>query len=59
MRDGLDLAFNGFPSPRDTTVPQTFSFASSAVDRTANLASLAASMTNFHPDFGFRPNQLR
>ena len=59
VRDGLDLAFSGFPAPRDTTVPQTFTFASSAVARTANLASLASSVSNFDPTFGFRTNQLR
>jgi hypothetical protein len=59
VRDGLDLAFNGFPSPRDTTVPQTFTFPSSPLDRTANLASLAGSVSDANPLYGFRTNQLR
>jgi hypothetical protein len=59
VRDGLDLAFSGFPPPRQSTVPQTFTFASAAVARTANLASMAGSVSGFEPEFGFRPNQLR
>ena len=59
IRDGLDLAFNGFPAPRDTTVPQTFSFTPAAADRVANLASMAGSVTDFSAEFGYRPNQLR
>jgi hypothetical protein len=59
LRDGLDLAYIDFPSPRDTTVPQTFTFAASASDRVANLASMASSVTDFSAEWGFRPNQLR
>lgn len=59
LRDGLDLAYIDFPAPRDTTVPQTFSFAASASDRVANLASLAGSVTDFSAEWGFRPNQIR
>jgi hypothetical protein len=59
VRDGLDLAFSGFPPPRQSTVPQTFTFAPALVARTANLASMAGSVSGFEPEFGFRPNQLR
>jgi hypothetical protein len=59
IRDGLDLAYSGFPAPRDTTVPQTFSFTPSANARVANLASMAGSVTDFSAEWGFRPNQLR
>jgi hypothetical protein len=59
VRDGLDLAFSGFPPPRQSTVPQTFTFAPAPVARTANLASMAGSVSGFEPEFGFRPNQLR
>ena len=59
VRDGLDLAYIDFPSPRDTTVPQTFTFAASANPRVANLASLAGSVSDFSAEWGFRPNQLR
>lgn len=58
VRDGTDLAYSGFPAPRDTTVPQTFTFAASPVDRVANLASFAGSVSNFDPQYGFRPNRL-
>jgi hypothetical protein len=59
VRDGVDLAFSGFPAPRQSTVPQTFTFAPALVARTANLASMAGSVSGFEPEFGFRPNQLR
>jgi hypothetical protein len=59
IRDGLDLAYIGFPAPRDTTVPQTFSFAASTESRIANLASMAGSVSDFSAEFGFRPNQLK
>jgi hypothetical protein len=59
VRDGVDLAYSGFPAPRQSTVPQTFTFAPALVARTANLASMAGSVSGFEPEFGFRPNQLR
>jgi hypothetical protein len=59
VRDGLDLAFSGFPPPRQSTVPQTFTFAPALVARTANLASMAGSVSGFEAELGFRPNQLR
>ncbi len=59
VRDGLDLAYSDFPSPRDTTVPQTFTFGASATDRVANLAAMAGSVSDFDPQWGFRPNRLR
>ena len=59
IRDGLDLAYNGFPAPRDTTIPQTFSFTPAAADRVGNLASMAGSVSDFSAQWGYRPNQLR
>lgn len=44
LKDGLDLAFANFPSPLDTTVPQTFTFPAAAVARTASLNTLAGSI---------------
>jgi hypothetical protein len=46
IRDGQDLAFADFASPLDTTVPQTFSFASAGQTRTASLGVLAGSVSN-------------
>lgn len=37
VRDGLDLAFINFPGLRNTTVPQTFTFAPAAIDRVATM----------------------
>ena len=36
IRDGLDNAFINFPEPRQSTVPQTITFAPAGVDRVAN-----------------------
>jgi hypothetical protein len=44
IRDGLDLAFFNFPEPRQTTVPQTFSFVPSSSDRVADLVIFATSV---------------
>jgi hypothetical protein len=55
LRDGEDLAFAGFASPLDTTVPQTFTFASSGVSRSGTLGVLAGSVAG--PDLaGLRGN---
>ena len=37
VRDGMDLAFQGFSAPLDTTVPQTLTYASAAADRGASV----------------------
>jgi hypothetical protein len=52
--DGLDLAFFGFPEPRQTTVPQTFAFAPAAVDRISSLAMFFGSVSHD----GLRPNEI-
>lgn len=58
IRDGVDLAFFEFPSPRDTTVPQTFAFDPSAFDRTAEIKLMASSVEGiFNPDNG-RPTVI-
>ena len=51
--DGNDCAYYAFTPPLDTTVPQTFTFAASGMDREATLAVLASSV---EPN---RPNVLR
>lgn len=50
LRDGADLAYHLFPEPRRTTVPQTFTFAAEAADRTADLAMMAASVGHQRPN---------
>ena len=58
IRDGVDLAFFDFPSPRDTTVAQTFIFDPSAFDRTAALSLMVSSVEGiFNPDDG-RPTVI-
>ena len=52
VRDGNDMAFVNFAPPLDGTVPQTFAFAASAVDRTADLAMFFSSVSPSE----FRPN---
>ena len=42
--DGNDIAFVGFEPPRDTTVPQTFTFEPADVDRVASLTLLTGSV---------------
>lgn len=54
LRDGSDLAFRDFQPPLDTTVPQTFTFAPSDHDRTAQLSAFASSVEDGRP----RPNAL-
>ena len=58
IRDGLDLAYINFPPPRDTTVPQTFSFAPSGSPRTATLSAFAGSVFNPNPEYGFRTSRI-
>lgn len=53
LRDGLDLAFRDFPDPRQTTVPQTFTFAAEDAARTAALDLLVGSVASDQ-----RPNAL-
>lgn len=59
LRDGLDLAFFGFPEPRKSTVPQTFSFAPSSSDRLATLdmffSSVSGSVSGGGP---IRPSEI-
>src|SRR5690606_18331114 len=54
LRDGSDLAFRDFQPPLDTTVPQTFTFAPSDHDRTAQLSAFASSVEDGRP----RPHAL-
>jgi hypothetical protein len=58
VRDGLDLAFQSFVSPLDTTVPQTFTYPGSATARTGTLVNLVDSVESTDPSTP-RPNVLR
>ena len=55
LRDGNDLAFHAFSPTLDTTVAQTFSFDSAAVDRDVDLTLFASSVS---PDGDNRPNSV-
>jgi len=44
LKDGLDLAYAGFPEPRKSTIPQTFTFTVSDAERTADLVIFAGSV---------------
>ncbi len=50
LRDGDDTAYFDFPEPRLTTVPQTYTFAPSGVDRTADFTVIAGSIWPDHPN---------
>lgn len=50
LKDGLDLAYAGFPEPRQTTVPQTFPLTPSASERTATLVIFASSVGENRPN---------
>ncbi|MCB9871860.1 MAG: hypothetical protein H6836_04475 [Planctomycetes bacterium] len=50
LRDGNDNAFVNFPEPRKSTVPQVFTFAAAAVDRTASLSYLVGSVGANRPN---------
>jgi len=44
VRDGIDLAFINFEEPKKSTVPQTFTFASSDIARVATLSMFFSSV---------------
>jgi hypothetical protein len=44
VRDGIDLAFINFEEPKKSTIPQTFTFASSDAARTATLSMFFSSV---------------
>lgn len=44
IRDGIDLAFQGFAEPRKSTVPQTFTFEPSPTARTVPLTLMVSSV---------------
>ena len=58
IRDGSDYAFIQNPFPHDSTVPQTFTFASSDFNRTANLAMFFGSVSGTESGGGFRPSAI-
>lgn len=58
--DGQDLAFVNFAGPLRTTVPQTFAFAPTTMDRTAHLTIIAGSVAGRTSTMGpDRPNIIR
>jgi len=50
IKDGQDFAYYLFAPPLDTTVPQTFTFASATVDRQATLSFLVGSVEENRPN---------
>lgn len=58
VRDGSDTAFIGFPDPRFTTVPQSFTFPAAAADRTAVLNLFFSSVSGTMSGFGLRPSSI-
>lgn len=46
VRDGVDVAWQGFPAERQVTVPQTFTFPAAAAARAAELTVMVASVSN-------------
>jgi hypothetical protein len=58
IRDGIDGAFEPRPPPLDATVPQTFSFNSADIDRTATLAMFFSSVSGTLSGGGFRPSAI-
>ncbi len=57
--DGNDIAFAGFAPPRDTTVPQTYTFAPENRDRNAEIGLMATSThTTDTQDSAPRPSAL-
>jgi LPXTG-motif cell wall-anchored protein len=48
--DGNDIAFANFAPPKDTTVPQTFTFDPAPVDRVAHLSLMVTSIHDPVPD---------
>ena len=58
VRDGNDTAFYQFPSPRDTTVPQTFNFAPADTDRVAELAMFFSSVEGEVSGGGIRASSI-
>ena len=57
--DGNDIAFAGFAAPRDTTVPQTYTFAAENRDRSAEIGLMATSThTTDTQDSPPRPSAL-
>jgi len=61
LRDGNDFAFEPYAPPQDTTVPQTFYFAASTVERTATLEMFFSSVSGMASSGGaglFRPTAI-
>ncbi len=50
LRDGADLAFFNFPEPRQTCVPQTFTFPAEDEERVATLVIYAGSVEEGRPN---------
>lgn len=59
IKDGNDLAYYGFAPPLHTTVPQTFTFAPSLSDRTADISMFFSSVSGTTSTEGFRPSSIK
>ena len=58
IRDGSDLAYIGFSSPLNATVPQTFDFPVANTSRTAMVNLHFASVSGTASGHGFRPTSI-
>ena len=54
--DGNDIAFVNFEAPRDSTVPQSFTFAPAEIVRIAELSMIVSSIHDPVPGCSCRPN---
>jgi hypothetical protein len=59
LLDGNDFAFSEFGPTLDTTVPQTFSFASATTDRQADLSMFFSSVAGTTSGGEFRPTSIK
>ena len=59
VRDGADSGFINFPDPSKTTVEQIFNFAPAGVDRNADLAFFAGSVSDPVTEGVPRPNAIK
>lgn len=58
LRDGVDLAYHGFPEPRQNTIEQTFTFAPATMTRTANIIIFASSVESAASGEDHRPDSV-
>lgn len=58
LRDGVDLAYHGFPEPRQNTIEQTFTFAPATMMRKAHIAIFASSVESTASGEDHRPDSV-